>query len=111
VSATGDYALRTGGAGVERMDLLAGAFAPATRDVLRGAGLAPGMRAVDVGCGPGAVTTLLAELVSPAGAVTGVDRSAAQLELARARVPPHVELVEADVRDTGLPRGAFDLVF
>ena len=111
MSASGEYALRTGVAGVERMNLLAGAFAPATREVLRRAGLAPGMRAVDVGCGPGAVTALLAELVSPAGAVTGVDGSAAQLELARARVPPHVELVEADVRDTGLPRGAFDLVF
>jgi SAM-dependent methyltransferase len=111
MSASGDYALRTGAAGVERMNLLAGAFAPATREVLCRAGVAPGMRAVDVGCGPGAVTALLAELVSPAGAVTGVDGSAAQLELARARVPPHVELVEADVRDTGLPRGAFDLVF
>jgi len=111
VSATDDYALRTGAPGVERMNLLAGAFDPATREVLRKAGLAPGMRAVDVGCGPGAVTALLAELVGPAGAVTGVDGSAAQLELARARVPPHVELVEADVRDTGLPRGAFDLVF
>src|SRR5215213_5266574 len=81
VSASGDYALRTGAAGVERMNLLAGAFAPATREVLCRAGVAPGMRAVDVGCGPGAVTA------------------------------PHAELVEADVRDTGLPRGAFDLVF
>jgi SAM-dependent methyltransferase len=111
VSVSGDYALRTGAAGVERMNLLAGAFAFATRDVLCRAGVAPGMRAADVGCGPGAVTALLAELVTPAGAVTGVDGSAAQLELARARVPPHVKLVEADVRDTGLPRGAFDLVF
>ena len=111
MSASGECALRTGAAGVERMNLLAGAFAPATREVLRRAGLAPGMRAVDVGCGPGAVTALLAELVSPAGSVTGVDGSVAQLELARDRVPPHVELVEADVRDTGLPRGAFDLVF
>jgi hypothetical protein len=57
------------------------------------------------------VTALLAELVSPAGAVTGVDGSAAQLKLARARTPPDVELVEAIVRDTGLPRGAHDLVF
>ena len=65
MSASGEYALRTGAVGVERMNLLAGAFAPATREVLRRAGLAPGMRAVDVGCGPGAVTALLAELVSP----------------------------------------------
>ena len=32
MSASGEYALRTGAAGVERMNLLAGAFAPATRD-------------------------------------------------------------------------------
>ena len=46
----------------------------------------------------------------PAGRVVGVDASASQLALARARVP-QAELVQADARATGLERGAFDVVF
>ena len=42
--------------------------------VLREVGLKPGMRALDLACGPGIVTALLAELVTPAD-VIGVDLS------------------------------------
>jgi ubiquinone/menaquinone biosynthesis C-methylase UbiE len=47
-----------------------------TEDVLRRAGIAPGMRVLDVGCGVGDVSLLAAELVGPSGAVLGIDRSA-----------------------------------
>ena len=43
------------------------------------AGLAPGMRVADFGCGVGAVTQMLAEIVGPAGHVTGIDMSGDQL--------------------------------
>ncbi|MCP9792529.1 methyltransferase domain-containing protein [Vulcanococcus limneticus Candia 3F8] len=49
------------------------------------AGLAPGSRVLDLGCGTGRP---MAEAVLAAGhAVTGIDQSAAMLELARARFP------------------------
>ena len=47
-----------------------------TRRLLRGAGLVPGMRVLDVGCGAGDVTLIAAELVGSSGMVVGIDRSA-----------------------------------
>ena len=51
--------------------------------------LAPGQRVLDVGCGPGLDTVPLAEIVGPAGHVTGVDADEDMLrqadELARTR--------------------------
>jgi len=56
-----------------------------TEHVLRLAGLAPGMRVLDVGCGPGEVVFLAAKLVGPEGTVIGVDVSPEAIELARQR--------------------------
>jgi ubiquinone/menaquinone biosynthesis C-methylase UbiE len=53
-----------------------------TEDVLRRAGLAPGMRVLDLGCGVGDVTQLAAWLVGPSGAVLGIDRSAESVSVA-----------------------------
>lgn len=44
--------------------------------------LKPGMRIVDVGCGPGSITTGLARYVAP-GSVLGIDNAAGVLETAR----------------------------
>lgn len=49
---------------------------------LRWAGLRTGMRCLDVGCGTGAVTRLMAEISGPARAM-GIDRSATRIEEAR----------------------------
>ena len=60
-------------------------FGTETRDVLVRAGLRPGMRILDVGCGAGDVSLIAAELVGPSGSVTGIDRAAPALAAARAR--------------------------
>jgi len=41
----------------------------------RWAGLRPGMRVADIGCGPGKTSAVLHDLVSPGGSVVGVDAS------------------------------------
>ena len=46
--------------------------------------LRPGMRVLDVGCGPGAITRGIAEAVGPDGSVVGVDRDPALIDRARA---------------------------
>ncbi|MCW5716767.1 MAG: methyltransferase domain-containing protein [Bauldia sp.] len=61
-------------------------FSDFTRDVFRKAGIAPGMRVLDVGCGVGDVSMIAAGLVGPGGSVVGIDRSPAALEIARSRV-------------------------
>lgn len=58
---------------------------PLTSRLLRMTGIKPGMRVLDVGCGPGDVALLAAEMVGPSGCVVGVDRNADSLELARYR--------------------------
>jgi ubiquinone/menaquinone biosynthesis C-methylase UbiE len=50
------------------------------------AGIGPGMRVLDVGCGRGDVALLAAKLVGVQGEVVGIDRDPGALELARGRV-------------------------
>lgn len=56
-----------------------------TEELLRAAGLRPGMRVLDVGCGAGDVSFLAASLVGRDGSVVGVDRSAEAIALAKRR--------------------------
>ena len=79
-----DYVLRGGDQGAERLQLLAAVKWPTTRTLLERAGLRPGLRCLDVGCGIGTVTLRMAEAVLPQGRVTGVDFDAHCIELARA---------------------------
>jgi len=111
----GEYSLATGEAAVRRLTALHRVCSPAGRRILLRAGLQPGMKAADLGCGIGATTRMLAELVGPSGHVTGIDLSAAQLEqardLCRAADITNAIFVEASATATGLPRNSFDLVY
>jgi ubiquinone/menaquinone biosynthesis C-methylase UbiE len=60
-------------------------FRDFTEDVLRRAGIAPGMRVLDIGAGVGDVSLLAADLVGAAGEVLGIDRSEDALDVARRR--------------------------
>ena len=110
----GRYALATGEAAAHRLRILHDLYGPGTRRVLLAAGLRPGMRVADLGCGVGMVTALLADLVGPQGHAVGIDASAAQLAQARALLHPgggNISFVEASATDTGLPPGSFNLVY
>ena len=63
--------------------LQAAILKPITERLLREAGLTPGLRVLDLGCGCGDVAMLAAELVGPNGTVVGIDRSADVLAVAR----------------------------
>ncbi len=47
----------------------------AVEDPVRWAGIGPGMRVVDCGCGAGKTTHILHRLVQPGGEVVGIDGS------------------------------------
>jgi SAM-dependent methyltransferase len=70
------------------------------------AGVGPPMRALDVGCGPGALTAALAERLGPA-AVWGADPSQPFVEACRARLPG-VEVVVAPAESLPLASDGFD---
>ena len=110
----GEYVLATGDAAANRLRILHNVYGPGARELLMRAGIRAGMKVVDLGCGTGMVTQLLAELVGPGGEVVGVDYSAAQVEEARTLLPTelsNVRFIQASATDTGLQREAFDLVY
>src|SRR5438045_4847613 len=62
-------------------------FARWAPDLVAAARPRPGERALDVACGTGVVTRLLAERVAPNGRIVGLDLNAGMLEAARAATP------------------------
>lgn len=80
-----------------------------TKRFLAEAGICAGMHVLEIGCGGGEVTRLLAELVGPSGRVVALDRNEAALPTPPA---PNVEFLAVDI--TGdlksleqFPRGSF----
>ena len=72
--------------------------------------LTPGLRLLDVGCGPGTITADLADRVAP-GVVTALEVSPEALELARSAVAqPNVEFVVGDVHALQFADATFDVV-
>jgi ubiquinone/menaquinone biosynthesis C-methylase UbiE len=60
-------------------------LAPATEHFLRDAGIVSGMRVLDIGCGMGDVTMLVAQLVGPQGNVVSIDLDQASISTAQRR--------------------------
>jgi ubiquinone/menaquinone biosynthesis C-methylase UbiE len=85
---------------LNRLRVQARLINPITRQFFVEAGIAPGMRVLDVGSGAGDVAFLGAELVGAAGRIVGVDRSRTALVMARARASElslsNVEFLEGD---------------
>lgn len=75
------YIIRGGVEGKRRLEVVARVMWPTTSRVLAEAGLAPGMRCLDLGCGGGDVTLQLATSVGPLGQVIGIDMDETKLDL------------------------------
>lgn len=82
--------------------------------LLDAAGLEPGQRVLDVGCGFGATTLNAAARVAPGGSVVGIDNSPEMLLHARqglgATSSDDVELLEGDAQTHSFEPGSFDAV-
>ena len=70
---------------MKRLGTQAEVIDPIFRRTLLEAGLKRGMRVLDIGCGPGFVTELIASIVGPTGEIVGVDISPSAVALARSR--------------------------
>jgi SAM-dependent methyltransferase len=79
------YLLGHSPAELDRLRLQGALFEDITRSAFIAAGLRPGWRVLDIGCGAGDVAALAADLVGPAGSVVGVDRAPDAIAAARAR--------------------------
>ena len=107
----GGYAFGDGPAAARRLDLLAELFEPASRSFLeRVAGLArrPGL-GVDLGCGTGHTTRLVAEVLEP-DRMVGLDQSEFFVAVA-AGGPPGVEFAVHDVTRVPFPCPPADVCY
>lgn len=98
---TNDYPIAHTRAELERLVRQGSFLGDLTEQVLRKAGLAPGMRVLDVGCGAGDVSFLAAKFVGPAGTVIGVDKAPEAIAAAQQRAQQagldNVRFVAADL--------------
>ncbi len=76
------------------------------------AGVKPGMRVADIGCGPGITTSVLHALSQPNGETVGVDLSEPRIKYAREHYNAKgIEYVISDARNPLENLGLFDLVW
>lgn len=87
---------------------LASLLVPGYRTVADQLRLAPGQTVADVGCGPGNVTTGLAEAVGPHGLAVGLDLSGPMLARAATQARPNMGLVRGDASRLPLRDGCVD---
>lgn len=75
-------------------------------------GVGSGWRVLEVGCGTGAVTTVVADLVGPTGTVVAIDRDDNMVETARQSLASraNVTVESGDFTDLAYADGTFDAV-
>lgn len=101
----------------QKDDMMSAMLQPIAADLLRHADLGACRRVVDVGCGGGSETLMLARTLAEGAEVVGVDISAPLLAVARARFAAapepgrHLELVEADAATHAFKDREFDGLF
>jgi SAM-dependent methyltransferase len=89
---------------------------PVTKSVLERAGIAPGMRCLDAGCGPGEVMRLMAQYAGPTGMIVGLDTDAniggEAVSVLTAAGLRQCRFLHADLLNLEqIDEGPFDLVF
>jgi len=79
---------------------------------VRWAGLEPGMRVADVGCGPGKITALLHRMTSPGGTIVGIDQSSDRIQHAKTYYGTSgISFQCKDITEPLDDLGTFDFVF
>lgn len=83
------------------------------KTILQRAGIRPGMRVLDAGCGPGRLTVPASMIVGPSGQIVAVDIQGRMLEMLRDRVEEkgltNVELVLAGLGEGRPAANEFDI--
>ncbi len=110
MSAPASYAFGDSALAARRLERLCAVFAGPMRDFLRAAVRDRPESVVDLGCGPGCTTHLLAETLT-CGQVIGIDNSAAFIAMARRNATERVSFVHHDFTAIPFPVGPADLLF
>lgn len=110
----GGYALRLSEAEIGRYRMMAEQARVAEGALWQQAGIITGARVADIGCGPGAVLPVLAEVVGPTGSVAALDGDTDAVAAARALVESaglnNVEVRRGAADATGFEPASFDVI-
>lgn len=94
--------------------IVPGIFGPRTAPLVERVRPQPGERILDLACGTGVVTRLVAPMVAPGGSVVALDVSPAMLDIARSTPLPggavDVEWVQGNATDIPVPDDDVDVV-
>jgi trans-aconitate 2-methyltransferase len=110
VGSSSEYVFGDTDAAARRLDLVAEYWASPSTEFLREDVPSEPRLALDLGCGPGHTTRLVAA-VTGAKRTVGLDTSEAFLARARSRAPAGVEFVHHDVMELPLPSTPADLLY
>jgi len=95
----------------DRLIRQAGLLAPITERLCRAAGISEGQRVLDLGCGAGDVSIIVARLVGDTGEVIGIEQNPSMIALARRRWVSlglrNVTVIKGDAHAMAL-EGTFD---
>jgi ubiquinone/menaquinone biosynthesis C-methylase UbiE len=82
------------------------------RSLMAAAGVKPGDRVLDVGCGPGYFVRMLAEAVGPTGSAVGIDAAPEMIDYARskARRLSNCRFESGSAESLPFPDASFDVV-
>ncbi len=85
----------------------------AVRQQARWCGVMPGLRVLDVGCGPGKTTSILHQMVQPGGSACGIDFSTDRISYAKKHYGqlPGIEFSVCNFKEPLNGIGQFDLVW
>jgi ubiquinone/menaquinone biosynthesis C-methylase UbiE len=89
---------------------------PTLRSIITALNFAPGSAGLDIGCGIGLQTLLLAEATGPEGSITGMDISAELLDYARQKIAAsplarQISFKQGDMHSLPFPDDSFDWVW
>ena len=109
-----EYALKLSAPELSRYQFMAESAARMERELWSVSGIQEGAVVADVGCGPGAVSVVLAGLVGAGGHVLAVDFDSETVETARAVIAQagakNVSVAVGEAHDTGIAPGSVDVV-
>jgi SAM-dependent methyltransferase len=109
-----EYALRLSDVELDRYRSMAESAAQLEADLWTAAGVVEGATVADVGCGPGAVSIVLARIVGPSGRVVAVDRDPHAVDNARQAAAgaglDNVSFRVGPADDTGVDPASVDVV-
>lgn len=109
-----EYILGNQASEIRRLETQAALFEPLTKHTLLNAGLKEGMSCIDIGCGSGSVTRLMADMVGENGYVIGVDIDNRYLQYCNRSIASrkNIEFVHDDICRSQLDLDErFDIVY